>query len=288
MSYRSRAQEKGRKNVRNRPTAPSLATETIGSSSRSPSKGLTPGPLLSSMMHTQVTDDEDEDCNYDYDDEDDDDDDEELPVKVRSESSDTTEQDSDTSARPSMSPNPSQGGDVLSPTPPKGLTPASSAPPVIHSLLSDDEDDRGNHNSNNNYNEEDHTTFLLFPENDIRKRLALGVRKRQSNNVIDGRDKSPSTIDDISDHGDNGDSASDYQGEMVGPGFATPPRYGGSSLRLINIDLTDQERKRAWSQVEQAEQELLEEEAAAILASEKRERRRQELMDAKRSFLDLD
>lgn len=75
---------------------------------------------------------------------------------------------------------------------------------------------------------------------------------------------------------------------MVGPGYATPPRYGGSSLPSISMGLNDQERKRAWSQVKQAEQELQEEEAAAILASEKRERRRRELMDAKRFFLDLD
>lgn len=91
-----------------------------------------------------------------------------------------------------------------------------------------------------------------------------------------------------SDGGDNGESASSPECEMVGPGYATPPRYGGSSSRPIGVDLSEQERKRAWSQVLQTEQEIEEEEAAAILASEKREMRRRELMNAKRSFLDLD
>jgi len=267
MSHPPKAQEKARKNTRNRLTVPSVATETISTSVRSPSKGLTPGPLLSSMMYN-----------------DDDDDDEEPLVKICSESSDTTEQNFNLSARPTMSPTPTQGPSVLSPTPPMDLTPVPSVPPVIHSLLSDDDgDDR-----DSNDGDGDHTPFPLFSADDVRKKFALSIRESHNGNVISGRADSPRTNDDASDDGDNDDDVNGSQGEMVGPGYATPPRHGGSSSRLVGVGSTDQERKRAWSQVEQAEQELQEEEAAAILASEKRQRRRKDIMDAKRSFLDLD
>jgi len=58
---------------------------------------------------------------------------------------------------------------------------------------------------------------------------------------------------------------------MIGPGFATPPRHGDSGLLPSSAGPSDQERKRAWSEVKQAEQEIEEEAAADILASEKRE-----------------
>jgi len=267
MSHRPKAKGKPRKDVRDRSTAPTVATETINSSARSPSQGLTPGPLLSSMMHA------------------DDDNDEELPVKTRHMGSDTTEQHFSISARPTMSPTPDQALSIFSPTPPPGPTPTPSAPPVIHSLLTEDEEDGQDGNNNAN----DHTTFPLFSAADVRKGFALGIQGSQSHNVINGR--TPNRDDDNNDNSDgedNGEGASSPEGEMVGPGYATPPRYGGSSSRPIGVGLSDQERKRAWSEVLQNEQELEEEEAAAILASEKRERRRRELIDAKRSFLDLD
>ena len=273
MSHRPKAKGKPRKGVRDRSTAPTVATETISSSARSPSQGLTPGPLLSSMMHAD--DDDDEDDN-----------DEELPVKTRRMDSDTTEQHFSLSARPTMSPTPGQALSIFSPTPPPGPTPTPSAPPVIYSLLTEDEED--GQDSNNNANE--HTTFPLFSAADVRKGFALGIQGSQSHNVINGRTptRDDDNNNDTSDGEDDGEGASSPEGEMVGLGHATPPRYGGSSSRPIGVGLSDQERKRAWSEVLQNEQELEEEEAAAILASEKRERRRRELIDAKRSFLDLD
>lgn len=253
-------------NVLNRSTVPVVATATIGSSARSPSKDLTAGPLLSSIMHT------------------DDDDDEEPPVKTWHMSSDSTEQHFNLSARPTMSPTPGQALSIPSPTPPPGPAPTISTPPVIYSLLTDDEVD--GQDSNNNAIE--HTTFPLFSADDVRKEFALGIQGSQSDNVKNGRAPSRDDNDGNSDGGDNGEGASSPEGEMVGPGYATPPRYGGSSSRPIGVGLSEQERKRAWSKVLQTEKEIEEEEAAAILASERRERRRQELMDAKRSFLDLD
>jgi hypothetical protein len=150
------------------------------------------------------------------------------------------------------------------------------------------DDDEGEQDNDND--EEEHTTFPLFSVNDVRKNFALRVQESRGDNANNGRTKSRGNDDDNGDIGgeDNGDGASGFDGEMVGPGYATPTRYGGSSVHPIRAGLSDQERKRAWSEVEQAEQELQEEEAAAILASEKRERRRREIMDAKRSFLDLD
>jgi hypothetical protein len=228
------------------------------------------------MMHAD--DDEDED-------DDDDDDDEELRVKTSPTSFATTEQHFNLSARPTMSPTPFQALSTPGPNPSTGLTPAPSAPPEVYSLFTDDEED--GQDSNNNANE--HTTFPLSSADDVRKELTLGIQGSKSDNVSNGR---ASSRDDNnlknSDYGDNGEGASSPEGEMVGPGYATPPRYGVSSSHPIALGLSDEERKRAWSKVLQTEQEIEEEEAAAILASEKRERRRRELMDAKRSFLNLE
>lgn len=215
---------------------------------------------------------------------DDDDDDEEPPGKTRHMSSDTTEQQFNLSARPAMSPTPGQALSTFSPTPPPGPAPTTSASPVIYSLLTDDEED--GQDSNNNAIE--HTTFPLFSADDVRKEFVLGIQGGHSDNAKIGRAPSRDDNNGNSDGGDNGESASSPEGEMVGPGYATPPRYGGSSPRPIGVGLSKQERKRVWSEVLQTEQEIEEEEAAAILASEKRERRRREMMDAKRSFLDLD
>jgi hypothetical protein len=152
-------------------------------------------------------------------------------------------------------------------------------------LSDDDEDDQDNDND-----DEEHTTFPLFSADDVRKNFALGVQESRSENFNNGRTKTRGNDNDNDDIGgeDNGYGATGFDGEMVGPGYATPPRYGGSIVHPISAGLSDQERKRAWSEVEQAEHELQEEEAAAILASEKRERRRREIMDAKRRFLNLD
>jgi hypothetical protein len=235
------------------------------------------------MMHTDY-DDDDEEEEEEEDNGDDEDDNEEPPMKMCSSSSDTTEHNFSLSARPTMSPTPNEGISALSPTPPMGLTPASSAPPAIHPLLSDDDED----DQENDNDEEKHTKFPLFSADDVRKIFALGVQESRSDNVNNGRTESRDNDNDNIGGEDNGDGASVFDGEMVGPGYATPPRYGGSSIHPISARLSDQELKRAWSEVEQAEQELQEEEAAAILASEKRERRRREIMDAKRSFLDLE
>lgn len=228
MSHRPKAKGKPRKDVRDRSTAPTVATETISSSARSPSQGLTLGPLLSSMMHAD--DDDDEDDN-----------DEELPVRTRRMGSDTTEQHFSLSARPTMLPTPGQALNIFSPTPPPGPTPTPSAPPVIYSLLTEDEED--GQDSNNNANE--HTTFPLFSAADVRKGFALGIQGSQSHNVINGRTptRDEDNNNDNSDGEDDDEGASSPEGEMVGPGYATPPRYGGSSSRPIGVGLSDQERK---------------------------------------------
>ena len=274
MSHRPRAQGKAKKDVRGRPTVLTDAKKTISSSARSPSKGLTPGPLLSSMMH--AGEDEDQD--------DDDDDDEELPVKTSPTSFDTTEQHFNLSARPTMSPTPFQALSTPGPNPPMGLTPAPSAPPEVYSLFTDDEED--GQDSNNNANE--HTKFPLSSADNVSKEFTLSIQGSKIDNFSNGRASSRDENHDNSDRGDNGEGASSPEVEMVGPGYATPPRYGGSSSHPIGLGLSDEERKRAWSKVLQTEQEIEEEEAAAILASEKRERRRRELTDAKRSFLNLE
>jgi hypothetical protein len=214
----------------------------------------------------------------------DDDDDEELFRTVSSESSDTDGADFDISTRPALSPTPGQGPGVLTSPAPIDIPPASSAPPVIHSLLSDDDED----DQDSNTDEAAHTTFPIFSRDNVRNKFALGVQESQRDNVDNGRAKSR---DGNNDHGggrENGDGDSGLEGEMVGPGYATPPRYGGSNSHSVKAGLSDQELKRAWSKVEQVEQEIDEEEAEAILASERRKRRRQELMDTKRSFLDLE
>lgn len=262
MSHRSKAQEKAEANFKDRPAVPSAVTNTISSSTRSPSRTLTPGPLLSALMHTDG----------------DDDDDEEAPVKTRSESYDTAEQDFNLSARSALSPTPNQGHGILNPSPPTGPISASSAPPVI-SLLTDDEED----GQDSNTDEAEHTTFPHFSRDYVRDKSAQGVQESQARNARNRRTKSHHR-----DDGGSGDGVDELEGEMVGIGYATPPRYGPSDLRPVIAGLTDQERKRAWSEVEQAERELQEEEDEAILASEKRERRKQELMDAKRSFLNRD
>ena len=272
MSHRPGAKAKARKDVRDRSNVPTVATETIISSTRSPSNGLTPGPLLSSMMHA--------------DDDDDDDNEEGPPAKTHPTSLDTTEQNFNISARPTMSPTPNPGLSVLGPTPLARFAPALTALPVVHSLLSDDEGE----DQDENDDEEEHTSFPLFSADDVRRNFALGDQDSQSNDINNDRSnrRDNHNHNDIIRDGDNGEEVIGSEGEMVGPGYATPPRYGGSSSRPISVGLDDEERKRAWSEVLQTEQELAEEEAAAIVASEKRERRRRELMNVKRSFLDLE
>ena len=216
----------------------------------------------------------------------DEEDDEEISsVTVRSKSYDNTTQHFSTSARPTMSPTPGQALGVLNSSLPQRVTPASSMPQVVHSLLSDDDED----GQDGDDDEEERAVFPLFSADNVRKNFALGIQESHGNNYKDGCIRSRDNS-----HNDDGGSehsiedAGSPEGELVGIGYATPPRYGQNSSRPDVSGPSDQERKRAWSEVLQTEQELDEEEAAAILASEKRERRRRELMDAKRSFLDLD
>lgn len=125
MSHRSRAQKNARNNVSDVLTISSVAMENMVSSDRSPSKTLTPGPLLSCLMHTDADNDDDED----------------PPMKIRPMSSGSTGRNFNPGARPTMSPTPNQGHSVLSSIPSVGLTPHASTPPVVISLLSDDEED---------------------------------------------------------------------------------------------------------------------------------------------------
>ena len=250
---------------------PLVTGETLGPPNCARSKGLTPGPLLSTFMHCPMSDEED--------------DGEISSVTERSNDHDNTTQHFSTSARPTMSPTPGQALDVLNSSLPQRVTPASSMPQVVHSLLSDDDED----GQDSDDDDEEHAAFPLFSADNVRKNFALGIQESHSNNCNDGSTSSR-------DNNRNEDGGSEHsiedagspECELVGIGYATPPRYGQNSSRPDVSGPSDQERKRAWSEVLQTEQELDEEEAAAILASEKREKRRQQLMDAKRSFLDLD
>jgi hypothetical protein len=143
--------------------------------------------------------------------------------------------------------------------------------------LSDDDDDGRD-------GEEDQTTFPLFAADDVRTTFASDVHRSHGDNVIN-------VSDNYSDENfteDESDSTASSESELVGPGHPTPPRFGHQSMRPISVGPSDQECKRAWSEVLQTEQELEEEEAQATLVSRNRERRRQELMAAKRRFVVFD
>jgi hypothetical protein len=246
----------------------SVLDEAMPPTNRARSAGLTPGPLLESLMHTQVSDDDDH---------------EEHPsAAAPSKNCDATNQHFNTSARPTMSPTPSQGVDRLNQSSSKGVTPACPAPRVIHSILSDDDDD--GHNSHND--EEEQTTVPLFSTDNVRRNFAESVQRSRGDNVINARDdySDENGTEDDSDH----TTTASLQGELVGPGHPTPPRSGHESMRPVSVDPSDQERKRAWSEVMRTEQELEEEEAAAALASENRKKRREELVAAKRRFVNFD
>lgn len=190
----------------------------------------------------------------------------EPPVRTRSESPDTVEQNFYLIGRRTMSPTPCQGPSVLSSTVPKGLKSSSPTALVIHSLVSDDEaNDR-----DSNTDDGEHTPFPPFSAIHIREKSALGARHNRSKNVKNRGAKRRGKNHDNSDGAENDN---DCGVEIVGHSYAMPTRFGGSRSRPIVIDRSDQERKKAWSEVLQTEQELEAGEAVAISASEKRERR---------------
>ena len=136
-----------------------------------------------------------------------------------------------------------------------------------------DEDEDDQDSDDREERAEEHTSFPLFPAGDVCKRFGLILQGSRGENISNGKTKSRSNNNHDSGERDNDYGAGGYEGEMVGLGFATLPRHGGSSLLPVSTGRSDQERKRTWSEVEQAKQEIEEEEVAAILASEKRERR---------------
>jgi hypothetical protein len=265
LSHRRRAQESTEQslNLTGPPAMPPVPEQIPGPSNRPLPEGLTPGPLLASLMHALVSDDDDHEDH--------------PSTAAPSSSIDTTEQHFNPTTRPTIPPTLSQGAGFLSQSSSKGVTATSSAPRVIHSILSDDDDDGRD-------GEEDQTTFPLFAADDVRTTFASDVHRSHGDNVIN-------VSDNYSDENfteDESDSTASSESELVGPGHPTPPRFGHQSMRPISVGPSDQECKRAWSEVLQTEQELEEEEAQATLVSRNRERRRQELMAAKRRFVVFD
>jgi hypothetical protein len=77
----------------------------------------------------------------------------------------------------------------------------------------------------------------------------------------------------------------------VGPGHATPPRYGnetvprlGEGTNLVQ-KLSERPRKRTLSEVMREEEQLEVEEAAAAAERQKRKSRREEIEAAKRRLI---
>lgn len=174
---------------------------TPGTSNRAMSKGLTPGPLLSALMHPSAPDDDSDD---------------DLPAAARSGSYDITKQRFSTSARPTMSPAASQHLGVLGRSPSNSITPVFSAPREVHSLLSGDDVD----SPDDDNDEKEQIAFPLFSVEDVHKNFAHGAHRTDK---IDGRG-----YDDSDDNFSVGGSESigSLEGELVGIGHATPLRFG--------------------------------------------------------------
>lgn len=156
------------------------------------------------------------------------------------------------SARPTMSPTQSQASDITSQMPSGDLTPKYSSSHPVRSMLSEDEDDD---DDDDRYDDDLEHNF--------------------------GYDDDESE-DDCADNSDVDDSS---EGEMIGPEHATPPRHGDVSMNSTQRESSEQQRKRAWSEVLREEAQLDAEEAAATSDQQKRDEKREKLAAAKRQFL---
>lgn len=176
----------------------------------------------------------------------------------RSESVDDTQSNFNLSVRPTMSPTPSQTPGIFSRSPTYDLEARPELSSHLRSsLLSDDDDDD---DDDDDGNDDDDTE--------------------------DGEqsDKGPNEEEDACIMVDDDDASP--EGELVGPGQVTPTRDGGPRSRQASEDSSAQRRKRAWSEVMRAEEELEAEEAKADRAKRRIDMKRKEIAAAKRLFVE--
>lgn len=169
----------------------------------------------------------------------------------RSESVDDTQSNFNLSVRPTMSPTPSQTPGIFSRSPTCDLeaTPELSSH-LRCSLLSEDDDDGDDDDDTEDSEQSDKAT-----------------NEEDACIMIDDDDASP-------------------EGELVGPGQVTPTRDSGPRSRQASEDSWAQRRKRAWSEVMRAEEELEAAEAKADRAMRRIDMKRKEIAAAKRLFVE--
>jgi hypothetical protein len=204
--------------LRFNPDVSPTPSETPDIQSNTPSKGptVTPGPSVPCQVISLLSDDED--CYKPavvrpktraavslLSGNENDGDDVDPAATLNSTKYDTSRQNFSSRARPTMSPTPSQATGASSQRLSKTITPGPSSARPRRSLFSDNDGDE----------EDQDVSFPIFSSNDVRKQF-LQITGHSEHNDDENEDH------DDTESVDDGDS----EGELVGPGHATPPRYG--------------------------------------------------------------
>jgi hypothetical protein len=267
--------------VKVEPDMSSTPSEDSDIPNRSPSKGPAPEPSSPSQMVSLLSDDEDcykpatpRPTSYAptvvlSDDEDDDDGVD--PATSNSANHDATKQNFSSSARPTMSPTPSQAARASSQMTLETSVPQAASARPKRSLLPDKDGD----------NEDQDSLFPFYSSENVRKQFLRATGNSDHN-------------DDEDEDGDDTGSAGDdgTEGELVGPGHATPPRYRNETAQRLGEGtnlvqkLSERPRKRTLSEVVREEEQLEVEEAAAAAERQKRKSRREEIEAAKRRLIE--
>jgi hypothetical protein len=170
-----------------------------------------------------------------------------------------------------MSPTPSQAARASSQMTLETSVPQAASARPKRSLLPDKDGD----------NEDQDSLFPFYSSENVRKQFLRATGNSDHN-------------DDEDEDGDDTGSAGDdgTEGELVGPGHATPPRYRNETAQRLGEGtnlvqkLSERPRKRTLSEVVREEEQLEVEEAAAAAERQKRKSRREEIEAAKRRLIE--